>query len=65
MKKIINAATIGLGFGLLHAKIFKENKNTKLICISDINKKKKYMLNSLKLSLLIILNMYLKIKILI
>lgn len=48
MKKIINAATIGLGFGLLHAKIFKENKNTKLICISDINKKKKIYAKQLK-----------------
>ena len=42
-KRRINTATIGLGFGLTHAKIFMKNKLTNLINISDINtNKKKY-----------------------
>ena len=44
MKKIF-AATIGLGFGKIHAKIFYKSKLTKLICVSDKNKKKKLSLN--------------------
>lgn len=41
--QVINAATIGLGFGLNHAKVFTKNKYTKLISISDCDiKKKKY-----------------------
>ena len=40
-KNLINAATIGLGFGLSHAKTFKKNKYVKLIGISDTDKKKK------------------------
>ncbi len=40
-KKKIYAATIGLGFGLSHAKVFKENRFTKLVCINDFDKKKK------------------------
>ena len=50
MKKIknkINAATIGLGFGFLHAKVFKKNRNYKtellnsfIYCIK--NNKKNY-----------------------
>ena len=38
--KSINAATIGLGFGLNHAKVLKKNKHVKLINVSDIDKKK-------------------------
>ena len=42
MQKIekIYAATIGLGFGLSHAKVFKNNKNVKLVCVNDLNIKK-------------------------
>ena len=47
MKKIF-AATIGLGFGKIHAKIFNKSKLTKLICVSDKNKKKKTIAKSLK-----------------
>lgn len=39
--KTIKAATIGLGFGLTHAKILKKNKHVKLISISDLDKRKK------------------------
>ena len=39
--KKIYAATIGLGFGLSHAKVFKKNKNTELVCVNDLNKRKK------------------------
>ena len=42
--KSVYAATIGLGFGLNHAKVLKNNKHVKLISISDIDVKKKYML---------------------
>ena len=40
MKKIF-AATIGLGFGKIHAQVFNKSKLTKLICVSDKNIKKK------------------------
>lgn len=46
--KIIKAATIGLGFGLNHAKIFKKNKHVKLISISDLDKRKKKYSKTLK-----------------
>ncbi len=46
--KTINAATIGAGFGALHAKVFKEHKNTKLLYINDFNKKKKLIAKKLK-----------------
>ncbi len=39
--KKINAACIGLGFGMTHAKVFKKNKHVNLINISDIDLKKK------------------------
>ena len=39
-KKKLYSATVGLGFGYLHAKILNKNKNTKLVYICD--KKKKY-----------------------
>ena len=39
--KKLYAATIGLGFGLSHAKVFKNNKNVKLVCVNDLNVKKK------------------------
>ena len=38
--KKLYAATIGLGFGLSHAKVFKNNKNVKLVCVNDLNLKK-------------------------
>ena len=41
IKKKIHAATIGLGFGLLHAKVFKKNRFTKLLCVNDFNDNKK------------------------
>ena len=41
IKKKIHAATIGLGFGFLHAKVFKKNKFTKLVCVNDFNVKKR------------------------
>ncbi len=39
--KKINAACIGLGFGMTHAKVFKKNKHVNLINVSDIDLKKK------------------------
>ncbi len=47
MKKIF-AATIGLGFGKIHAQVFNKSKLTKLICVSDKNIKKKMIAKSLK-----------------
>ena len=41
IKKKIHAATIGLGFGFLHAKVFKKNRFTKLVCVNDFNVKKR------------------------
>ena len=35
----INAAVIGLGFGLVHAEIYKKNKYCNLIYLCDFNKK--------------------------
>ena len=35
----INAAVIGLGFGLLHAEIYKKNKECNLIYLCDFNRK--------------------------
>ncbi len=52
MKKIIYAATIGVGFGYLHAKVFKENKNTKLLYINDLQKKKKIIAKKLNTTFL-------------
>ena len=46
--KKLYAATIGLGFGLSHAKVFKNNKNVKLVCVNDLNLKKKKLAESLK-----------------
>ena len=46
--KSINAATIGLGFGLNHAKVLKKNKHVKLINVSDIDKKKNYICQDVK-----------------
>lgn len=46
--KKIYAATIGLGFGLSHAKVFKKNKYTELVCVNDLNKRKKKLAKSLK-----------------
>ena len=46
--KKLYAATIGLGFGLSHAKVFKNNKNVKLVCVNDLNVKKKKLAESLK-----------------
>lgn len=43
IKKRINAATVGLGFGYLHAKVLKANKKVNLTTICDRKKKlKKY-----------------------
>jgi len=39
----INAAVIGLGFGLMHAETYKNNKNCNLIYLCDFNKKHKKM----------------------
>ena len=33
----INAAVIGLGFGLVHAEIYKKNKECNLIYLCDFN----------------------------
>tara|TARA_A100001015_G_scaffold248237_1_gene285514 strand:+ start:569 stop:1579 length:1011 start_codon:yes stop_codon:yes gene_type:complete len=46
--KKINAATIGLGFGLTHALTFKKNKLVNLVNITDTNKKKKIYEKKLK-----------------
>ena len=48
IKKKIYAASIGLGFGLLHAKVFKQNKFTQLVCVNDFNNKKKKLAMFLK-----------------
>tara|TARA_B100001964_G_C14137671_1_gene555930 strand:- start:169 stop:1185 length:1017 start_codon:yes stop_codon:yes gene_type:complete len=39
----INVAVIGLGFGLMHAEVYKKNKNCNLIYLCDLNKKHKKM----------------------
>ena len=41
IQKKIYAATIGLGFGLSHAKVFKKNKYSELVCVNDLKIRKK------------------------
>tara|TARA_X000000950_G_C13908464_1_gene657979 strand:- start:3160 stop:4179 length:1020 start_codon:yes stop_codon:yes gene_type:complete len=60
--KSVYAATIGLGFGLNHAKVLKNNKHVKLISISDIDVKKKIYAKMLNTSFKVNLNSIFKNK---